>query len=320
MRSKVWALLGVAGAAYTSLAWADVSRARTDRVRAAAGSSPRPLECKPDSNAAVGSGYTVWDAAREPRLLRYCNALAKGYARLREAPEQAVQAAAIAARAEPGQAAPQVLKALALVSMGRFKESFESYRQALAKAPDLRLSPEALHGYARAAASTGHRGEALGAYRRLVPMASLLTSPGASESVLVEAAALVMLTTPKELQEAVAYLNEARRRNAVPVLRPYIVAALSLALDRQGRTEEARGVAAEARGGAGAMGGATQPAASSVMLPAIDSHELLAMMAMLAAAESRELSQDYFREFVEGAPSDHPWLAHARAKLSSKVQ
>jgi tetratricopeptide (TPR) repeat protein len=320
MRSKAWALLGVAGAVYASSGLADESRARAHLLRAAAGSSPRPKECRPDAAAEPSGGHTLWDAARQPRLLRYCNALAKGYSRLREDPEQALQAAATAARAQPAQVAPWVLKALALVTLGRAGESFDTFRRALAKAPDLRLSPEALHGYARAAAASGHRGDALSAYRRLVPMAGLLTGPGASDSVYVEAAALVMLTTPGELQEAVAYLNEARRRNAVPILRPYILAALSLTLDRQGRTEEARGVAAEARGGADAMSAAPQPRSNDVTLPTLDSLELLPMKAMLAASEDRELAQEYFRDFVEGAPADHPWLAHARAKLAAKAR
>ena len=319
MRSKAWALLGVAGVVCASSAMADDGRARAHLLRAAAGSSPRPQQCRPDSTAAEpGAGHTVWDAAREPRLLRYCHALAKGYARLREDPEQALQAAARAARTEPGQVAPWVLKALALVTLGRAQESFDTFRQVLTKAPDLRLSPEALHGYGRAAAATGHRGEALAAYRRLVPMAGLLTGTGASESVYVEAAVLVMLTTPGELQEAVAYLNEARRQNAVPVLRPYILAALSLALDRQGRTEEARGVAAEARGGTAVMSVSPEQRSTRVTLPSLESVDLLPMMAMLAASEDRELSQEYFRDFVESAPSDHPWLLHAREKLSAK--
>lgn len=42
------------------------------------------------------------------------------------------------------------------------------------------------------------------------------------------------------------------------------------------------------------------------------------MAAMLAAADDAELAKQYWRDFVERAPADHPWLAHARAKLGAR--
>jgi len=328
-------------------------------LQAASGSSPRPTECRatgPDR------AYTFWDRARDPRLSRYCNLLAKGYARLDNDAAQALEAAEQAAALEPTRASPRLLQARALVGQGRMAEAYQAFRQVLAPpnpspaGRSVELSPAALYDYAVAAVGSGQIDEGLAAYRRVVPMASLLTGPGASQRVYVEAAVLVMRQGPAQLQEAVAYLNEARRQNADLVLRPFVLSALALALDRQGRHEEARGVAREAHGHTELLRGglalprtdalpgtgqppvagqpqppaAGQPRASApgaaagqleaarVPLPRIDPLELLAMAALLAAGEDVELAKQYWRDFVERAPANHPWLAHARAKLAAR--
>lgn len=288
-------------------------------LQAASGSSPRPSECRSEG---LDRSYTLWDRAKDPTLARYCDLLARGYARLAGDAAAAVAAAEAAAQLDPRRAAPKLLKARALVAQGSLKEAFEIFDQALKSKSELRLSPEGLHAYARAAAGSGNTSVALHAYRRLVPMASLLSGLGASECVYVEAAVLIMRVEPAQLQEAVAYLNEARRRNAIPSLRPFVLAALALALDRQGRPEEARGVASEAHGHTSLMiAVAEAPSASvptRVPLPAVARVELLAMVAILAANDDVALAKEYWLEFSEKAPADHPWLAHARLKAAGK--
>lgn len=323
-------------------------------LQAASGSSPRPSECR---TGGPDRAYTFWDRARDPRLSKYCNLLAKGYARLESDAAQALEAARRAGSLEPARSAPRLLEARALVAQGRMAEAFRTFQEVLtqAKAPELGstarsgdLAPAGLYDYAVAAVGSGQVEQGLAAYRRVVPMASLLTGPGATERVYVEAAVLVMRQGPAQLPEAVAYLNEARRQNTDLALRPFVLSALALALDRQGRHEEARGVARDTHGhsallmdaaarevgetpralpgtevlpGTGALPADT-PAASKpvseqarVPLPRIDPVELLAMAAMLAAIEDAELAREYWKEFVERAPADHPWLTHARAKL-----
>lgn len=288
----------------------------THQLRAASGSSPRPAECSPSSGR-VGRGHTLWDRARDPRLVEYCNALARGYSRLASQPGDSLRAAKQAAEAEPGRIAPLLLQGQALVALGQQGQAYDVFRKAFEQQPELRLSPEALHAYALAAVGSGHQQAALTAYRRLVPTAGLLTRVGAGESVYIEAAVLVMLSQPDQLQEAVAYLNEARRRNATPTLSPYILAALALALDRQGRAEESRGVAGEARGRIAQMLASIESEAprSRVLLPQLSQVELLAMVGVLAASEDAALAKEYWKDFVEQAPADHPWRAHAVAKL-----
>jgi tetratricopeptide (TPR) repeat protein len=256
--------------------------------------------------------------------------LAQGYARLESDAAEALSAATRATALEPTRAAPRLLLARALVAQGRMPEAFQAFQQVLQQPGAPELSPAGLHAYALAAVGSGDVERGLAAYRRLVPMASLLTSLGASERVYVEAAVLVMLREPQLLQESVAYLNEARRQNASLALRPFVLSALALALDRQGRHEEARGVAREAHGHTGLLVGATESPPSSgtlqaptasggtlrVPLPRIDPIELLAMTAMLTAIDDPELAKQYWRDFVERAPPGHPWLAHARGKLA----
>jgi hypothetical protein len=55
-----------------------------------------------------------------------------------------------------------------------------------------------------------------------------------------------------------------------------------------------------------------------VRLPRVDPVELVAMAAMLAAADDAELARQYWKDFVERAPANHPWLAHARGKLAAR--
>ena len=344
MRRHGWYLL-VSGLSVASLAFgSDGATDQAHVLQAASGSSPRPSECR---TSGPERAHTFWDRARDPRLRRYCDLLAKGYARLDEDAAQALEAAKQAHTLEPQRSAPRLLEARALVGQGLMAEAFRTFQQVLGQADRLsggnavELSPAGLYAYAVAAVGSGQIDQGLSAYRRVVPMASLLSGEGAAERVYVEAAVLVMQRDPAQLQEAVAYLNEARRQNANLALRPFVLSALALALDRQGRHEEARGVAREAHGhtallisavlpgGEARPAGATSPAGAPagpevtgesprMPLPRIDPVELLAMAAMLAAGEEPELAKQYWKDFVERAPAGHPWLAHARGKLGAR--
>lgn len=314
------------GLSVGSIAWGSDNVAdQTHVLQAASGSSPRPTECR---TSGPDRAFTFWDRARDPRLARYCNLLAKGYARLETDAADALKAARQARELEPTRSAPRLLEARALVGQGRMADAFQVFQQVLKQGSPPELSPAGLYAYAVAAVGSGQVEQGLSAYRRVVPMASLLTGAGASERVYVEAAVLVMRQGPTHLQEAVAYLNEARRQNADLALRPFVLAALALALDRQGRHEEARGVAREAHGhtallteaaappGTGAPAPGQPP--SRVRLPRVDPVELVAMAAMLAAADDAELARQFWKDFVERAPANHPWLAHARGKLAAR--
>jgi tetratricopeptide (TPR) repeat protein len=270
--------------------------------------------------AGATRGYTVWDRARNPKLSKYCTLLARGYAKLGSAAEQALKLAGEARKTLPGRPAPWVLEARALLAQGDPKKAFVAFEKARKLDEAFRLPPAALHDYGLCAAKTGNREAALSAYRRLVPMAGLLTGPGHRERIYVEAALLVMVLDPGSVQEAAAYLLEARRGNVLPSMKPFILGALALALDRQGRSEEARGVASEVRG-IGALSQLAEaldsaPQASGPSGLQLFGHELLAMIALVAQAEDREVAREYWQQYVDSVGDGAPWAGHAKSHLT----
>jgi tetratricopeptide (TPR) repeat protein len=290
-------------------------------LAAAAVASPRPPECSP--SAPRGGAERVWDRARAPGLASYCSALARGYARLRRTPEAALQAAAAAARILPNQVAPQVLEARALVALGRYAEAWERFSGARSRARRELEVPAALHDFAIAASATGHAAEALAAYRALVPRAGLLDE-ARRVRVLLEASVTTMATGPQALDEAIGYLNEARRRSVHPGLEPLVLGALALALDRQGHSQQARGLLAETtlpeallpgEGEAGSARAAKVPLRNNLpMLPAVERD---ALSAILLERLNPEEARERWKAFLGGPGGRGAWAEHARKKQSA---
>jgi hypothetical protein len=291
-------------------------------LTAAAVASPRPAECS--SSAPRGGAERVWDRARSPGLAAYCSALARGYARLRRTPEAALEAAAAAAKTLPNRAAPQVLEARALVALGRYSEAWERFSGVRARARRELDVPAALHDLAVAAAATGHAAEALAAYRALVPRAGLLDEARRMRA-LVEASVITMAMGPQTLDEAIGYLNEARRRSNHPGLEPLVLGALALALDRQGHTQQARGLVQESTlpeqllppesekdKAARATKGFLRD--NVPLLPAVERD---ALAAILLERLSPEEARERWKAFLAGPGGRGPWAEHARKKLSS---
>lgn len=297
-------------------------------LRAAAAASPRPPECAPSGGARHRS---LWDRAHAPGLLEYCNDLARGYARLHHSAANALEAARAAEHAAPGHAAPKVLEGRALLAEGKPGEAYRSFEQALGRSKRALRAPGALHDLAIAALGSGHKKASVRAYRALVPRASLL-DPARRQRVYVEAAELVMSLGPQALDEAIGYLTEARRRGSPPGFGDYVSAALALALDRQGRGEEARGVAAEAGGPwrlasravgdddkpHGGDGRAASPARDqrSTSGPVLPAGELSAMVAILAERDAPALAAEQWRAFLASPAGKGPWAAHAKRHLA----
>ena len=291
-------------------------------LAAAAGASPRPAECS--SSAPRGGAERVWDRARSPGLAAYCSALARGYARLRRTPEAALEAAAAAAKTLPNRAAPQVLEARALVALGRYSEAWERFSAVRSRARrDLEV-PAALHDLAVAASATGHAADALAAYRALVPRAGLLDEPRRMR-VLVEASVITMAVGPQALDEASGYLNEARRRSTHPGLEPLVLGALALALDRQGHTQQARGLLEETMLPEQLLTSESEKDKSVRRgkgflrdnLPLLPAVERDALAAILLERLSPDEARERWRAFLAGPGGRGPWAEHARKKLSS---
>jgi len=173
-----------------------------------------------------------------------------------------------------------------------------------------------MHDLAVAALLSGERGVALSTYRRLVPRASLLPDVHRRQRVLLEAALVVMGEGSAALDEALGYLGEARRQRGVPGLGSVVLGALALALDRQGRSEEARGVVAEAGAPLGTVTLASSPRAGKVVATAPG--ELHAIAALLVEQSHPETAKSEWEAYLASAAGrSGPWAQHARGRLDA---
>ena len=274
----------------------------------AAAASPRPAECR------LGTPRTaseLWSRARVPELGRFCDALARGYARLARSPRDALAQADKAERALPGRVATWVLRGRAQFALGNAAQAWPDLARAWKTSPRSLDAPGALHDLGRAALATGHYAEALAPYRALVPRAALLDSETVRQRIYVEAAVHAMWAGPAGLNEALGYVSEARGAVGTPGFETLVLAAQALILDRQGRKNEAEGVLREVRGAFDVAA-----LARGVHAPHLPPGELLALSAIVvgrkepgrAAAEWRELAAKH---------AASPWVAHARAKAGA---
>jgi hypothetical protein len=199
----------------------------------AALASPRPRDCR----GAVGEADGLWARARAGDAQRYCELLARGYARLEETPAQALVAAE-AAEALAGDLAPvRVLNGRAKLRLGQAPAALEQFVKAEAQDAQAFLDPKALHDYARAASIAGKSLDAVRLYRMLVSRSALLDDARERTIAEIEAAAHVLAYTPAGADEALGYLAQARRQALG--LSPWIAGLRLLATERSGRVEPA---------------------------------------------------------------------------------
>jgi hypothetical protein len=206
-------------------------RSATLDLSTAAQGSPRPRECR---GAGAHAEDGVWSRLRDSDAQRYCELLARGYARLRSSPKDA-QLAARAAEALVGpRPAVRVLSARALLRLNQSAAAFELFELAASEDPKAFADPPTLHDYARAASLALKSEPALRAYRLLVSRIALLDDPREQTLCLIEAAAHV-LAAGASADEALGYLSQARLRPFG--LSSWIAGLRALALQRSGRAE-----------------------------------------------------------------------------------
>ncbi|HLV21888.1 MAG TPA: hypothetical protein VKZ49_13430 [Polyangiaceae bacterium] len=290
-------------------------------LRAAAAASPRPDDC------AGGAGSVLdWDRARGGKQRQYCQALAFGYARLESGPAAALEQAERARRALPERAAPLVLAGRAKLALGDLPGAWQSFERAWRLDRRALETPEALHDRAVVAARLGHTEASIQAYRTLVPRLGLVRDSVRRTRIYVEAAVQVMAAGPAALDESIGYLNEARRQRIPPGMEPYVFGALTLALDRAGRHQQALGLAAEAGEPYALLrhlewqverleGKDVATPAWIGRVPVLPLPELRAMTAAAAEPLLPEIARETWQAFVAEAPPG-PWADHARAALA----
>lgn len=279
---------------------------------AARESAPRPTECRP---ARTETRRSLWTNARQPSLASYCRWLARGYSTLRQDPALTLGAADKAAELRPKLAAPHWLAGQALIALGRLPEAEARFEKGFKLDPAGPSAPAQLQDAARVAFLRGKSKQALELYRRLVPQASLLSSQVRRHALFVEAALARM--SAGEVDIAANYLAEARLRRGAPGFSSFVLGALALVLDRQGRAAEAQAVAKEA-GGPGVLLRQIQYLKQGKLsllasLPHVPEAELHAMAAVLS--DTPEQAKAEWRAYLKGASKDDPWRDHAEKKL-----
>ncbi len=292
---------------------------------AAAAGGGRPRECA-SARRGLARGPSVWEIARVPNLQRYCDLVARAQAQLASAPEEARATARLADEALPGRASPAVVRARASLALGDPAEAARAFAEARAIDPRSLEEPATMHDLARAHASTGKRDEALAVYRALVPRVDLLPTADRRVAVLLEAAHASMesegrATSGKageaaRLEEAVAYLREARQRPPTQYAGDVLL-SLGLALDRAGQHDQAEAVLADVArtgarpGGAGAAAAGPRAALDYLAAP----EDRLALEALAAEGSDRAAAIKAWEAFLAGPGGKGAWAAAARARL-----
>jgi tetratricopeptide (TPR) repeat protein len=282
-------------------------------AQAAAGgwSMGRPTECGYDG----GRRPNIWERAKSPDLRHYCDLVASAASKLAGTASMAAAALEAAREADgvlPGRGAPRVLEGRALAALGRMPEALTALRDARTRDPRALDDPASLLAFARVLATTGHGAEAADAYRAVLPRAVGL---GSSERTLValEAGLVAMGLGPDRIEEATADLREALRDAQQGDAEDFVVLALSLSLDRAGKTDEAGALLAERQRGDPR---AIVSAWTSRYPVGVSPPEASALAALALATTDAAGAREGWEENLRLAPQG-PWAAHARAQLAS---
>jgi hypothetical protein len=305
-----------------------------------AAATVRPVSCGP---ATHGGAPSLWSRIGQSGSTLYCRLIAGGLARLQSDPAEALSMALRAETLRLDDGAATVLRARALAATGSYADAWAAFGVATAKLWQVG-GPNALHELGMTALATGHYEEAAAAYRALVPRAALMGDELRRQKVHVEGALAVMHQGERGAAEAVSYLSELRRGSIFPGLGDYVVATFALALDRQGRSAESRGVVAESEGPwglaatleaslpedlANAAAGRTNSSEADesgtndrgsdlaqAAVVALSVTDLRALVAVLAEEVAPDLALQQWQSCLEAfTESAGPWVAHAENKI-----
>ncbi|HSU38158.1 MAG TPA: hypothetical protein VLJ38_01290 [Polyangiaceae bacterium] len=300
-------------------------------LAAAAAAGVRAAACRPHAGR---TDPTLWTRARPPEVALSCRLLARATARLDHSPAAALELSRSAASFEPNALTAKLIEGRALLRLGRVPEAWALLAPfAEEKSAPLDDAPS-LFDVARTALAAGALEQAASAYRLLVPRAALLGSRQAERTAVIEAASLALARGPKSLDEALGYLETAR---SIPLAGDHdlILALTALALDRAGRSEQARAAAREAEGPwdleselsqaerARVAETALSPSGELTPSPAairpsrimLLDGELHAAIAELAWGRDEALRRAHWRAFLASSAGRGAWAEHARRAL-----
>ncbi len=300
-----------------SLASAEDVRA-AERLVTFAAASARPAPCVKGTTRDTA----LWQKARFPESSRLCALLLLGSAHLFGDDGRARALAEEASRMAPERAEPLVLLARAELLLGDSKQAAEHFARALVLDGRALDAPLVLLAAARADVLVGDAPGGLESYRKLVSRVPLLSDQRERQKALIEASILSQFVSKESYAEARAYAAEARREGAL-FFADQARAAMALALDRMGRSAEARAIAAETAGPrALAWLFESEPAPrgrADEVRPVLPPGEDLAMVAILAQSVDRELAKESWTEYIEQAEARSSFpphlLEHAKRRL-----
>jgi|HubBroStandDraft_6_1064221.scaffolds.fasta_scaffold132389_2 tetratricopeptide (TPR) repeat protein len=277
-------------------------------------SSGRPPECTLEIG---GSTANVWERAKSPELRRYCDLIASAASKLAGNAVMAPAALAAAREADgllPGHAAPRVLEGRALAALGQLDAALAALREGKARDRAALDDPLALLAWARVLARTGHSGEAVEAYRALLPRTGALSTVERAAAA-VEAGLATMAGGTAGVDDAVAALREALRDAQDDALGVAIL-ALALALDRRGEVGEARALLADRAGGDPRNVLASSRAKELLAVAPVETPALAGL-----ALEPNDVAgaRDAWEQYLAGlsTATARPWESHARAHLDA---
>ncbi len=229
-------------------------------------------------------------------------------------PKAALESADAAHALEPGRAAPLIVRARALLRLGRVEKSLGAFTAASALDRHSVNSPLVLWDLATAQRRAGNLGEARASYRRLVPLATLLPRAEDRVTVLLEAAHTTMAsegaaeTGPPRFEETLEYLRQAMQE-ARGSSRLDAALSLALALDRAGQRERADALLGEAKSAATWV---RRTAASYVANP----KDAVALAALSLENTAPREALAAYEKFLAAPPSQDAFVKSAKERAA----
>ncbi len=160
----------------------DQARAGEPNLAAQATASSRPKECAPSGKRA--KKITVWQRVRFPKLVPYCDHVARAHALLQSDPAGALAAADAADKAWPGKPGASVARGRALLAQNKAREALSAFDAAQKLDAEAIADPISMRDFARALVIDGRTKEAAETYRVLVPRTQLLDADARAHTLL----------------------------------------------------------------------------------------------------------------------------------------
>jgi len=266
----------------------------------------------PSCQAAWAQAGNVWERAKRPELLRYCEVVGSARAKLSSghtAVKAGLDLAREAERVLADRAEAFVLEGRALMALGDGQQAVTAFRAAVVRDARALDEPIARLAWARALAQTGQLKEAAEAYRILQPWVRELRGAD-REAAQIEVGIAAMTMGRGGLDDAVSSLRAATRECGND-LHSVAVLALALALDRRGDIAGAREALRMDR----SMGDPRDRIEISRAVFALAPSDALAASALaLEIAGERAGAHDAWQAAIEADPKG-PWTDYARAHV-----